>query len=375
MDDVAVLMFLANFKRQPWPPAVATFTSFECMSLAASPNRPEDGTSSRSMFAHSLTRVIKQKLFGISPVEVSTERRRFIIDCPQKQKRIEDIGTFFLKGYHVALASSPCEVIHESLANCTPEYRGFAYEGAAMALGLLDYLQPWGACQFGEFLSSANNSYPYLTHVGIGWALARLPWAMHRFCQTHLATPATTAAASSVDSLLGCLALDGYGFHQSYFNWETYVTAMKEPHFLSTDCLPIFRQGVGRSLCFVFGMNSERVADSIARFPSCRHADYWSGVGLAIAYAGGLSAADVGYLLRRASDAQAALAQGVAFAVKARQTAGFVPEHTHLVCEAVWGQPVAKVALLTDTTLADIPLTSKTAAYTLWRQRIQQAFA
>lgn len=321
-----------------------------------------------------LTLAVQRRLLKISLSEVSTERRRFVVECPNKRQRIEAVGAFFLKGYHAALASSHCDQLHDLLNDIPFEYQGFAYEGAAMGVGLLDQLQPWRSSQFAGFLSSDLNSYPYLTHVGLGWALARFPGGMHRFCQSLLAAQVITTEASSCCSLLVCLVLDGYGFHQSYFNWERYVVAMQEPRFLPSDCLPIFRQGVGRSLCFVYGMDGDRVAKAIARFPPSSQADLWSGVGLAMAYAGGLSAADVSHLLQLARGDTASVAQGVAFAAKARQRAGFVPEHTQSVCQAVWGESVEKLSRLTDDSLADLPLGSMTAAYGLWRERIKQAF-
>ena len=321
-----------------------------------------------------LALAVKRRLLKISLSEVSTERRRFIVDCPEKQQRIEAVGTFFLKGYHAALENSHCDQLHDLLGDVPLEYQGFAYEGAAMGVGLLDRLQPWRDSQFPGFISSEQNSYPYLTHVGLGWALARFPGGMHRFCQSLSAGQLFTTKASSSCSILVCLVLDGYGFHQSFFDWERYVVAMQEPRFLPHDCLPIFRQGVGRSLCFVYGMDADRVAKAIGRFPPSSQADLWSGVGLAMAYAGGLSAADVGHLLQTAGGDAAAVAQGVAFAAKARQRAGFIPEHTQLVCQTVWRQSVEDVSKLTDAKLAQLPLSTMTAAYALWRERIQLAF-
>ena len=345
------------------------------MSPAAAAVKPIHPKTSRNQSENLLALAVKRRLLRISPLEVSTERRRFIVDCPDKQQRIEAVGTAFLQGYHAAIESSHRDQLHDALGTVPFEYQGFAYEGAAMGVGLLDQVQPWRDPKFASFLSSEQNAYPYLTHVGMGWALARFPGGMHRFCQTLTAAEAITTEASSLHSPLACLVLDGYGFHQSFFDWERYVVAMHEPRFLPPDCLPIFRQGVGRSLCFVFGMDGARVAKAIAPFSPSSQADLWSGVGLAMAYAGGLSAADVSHLLRHAGGDAAALAQGVAFAAKARQRAGFIPEHTQLVCQAVWGQPVDTVARLTDATLAQLPLSSMTAAYALWRKRIQQAFS
>jgi len=279
-------------------------------------------------------------------------------------------------GYHAALECNDCRHIDAVLCNIAPEYQGFAYEGAAMGVCLLDRLQPWRSSQYAEFLSSGRNAFPYLTHVGKGWALARIPGGICRFCKTLMASDVITTDAASAKSVLSCLALDGYGFHQGYFLWESYVKARMEPRFIPAECLPVFRQGLGRSLCFVFGMDGDRIAKAISRFPRSSQPDLWSGVGLAMAYAGGFSAADVGQILQHAAvDGDgAALAQGVAFAVKARLRGGFLPEHTRVACEVVWRQPVETVAQFTDATLDELPLSSMLSTYAQWRARIQQIF-
>ena len=319
-------------------------------------------------------KALRRRLLGLSPMEVTIKRRRFQVSCPEKQKRIEEIGSFFLKGYHAALEYSHQDHLCNILSMEPPEYRGFAYEGAAMGVGLLDRLLPWRKAQYNVFLCSAGNAFPYLTHVGLGWALARIPAGIQHYCKSLTSPGFISPEASSGNSLLACLALDGYGFHQSYFAWETYVQAKVEPRFLPPEALPVFRQGVGRSLSFVLGMDSERIALAIGSFPSCQQAELWSGVGLALAYAGGLSAQEVRQLLSHAAENAAALAQGVAFAAKARQRAGYVPEHTRLVCELVWRQPVEHVAAITDATLNELPLTTMLSAYAHWRERIRQRF-
>jgi hypothetical protein len=317
---------------------------------------------------------LKRRLLGLSPIEVTAERRRFQVDRPEKQQRIEAIGSYFLKGYHAALECNHWDQLFDVLSTEPPDYRGFAYEGAAMGVALLDRLLPWRTGQYAEFLDSTRNAFPYLSHVGLGWALARIPGGMQRYCKTLIAPGSITTEAASGHSLLACLALDGYGFHQSFFAWEKYVKDKVEPRFLPSEALPVFRQGVGRSLSFVLGMNSDRIALAISRFPSSHQADVWSGVGLALAYAGGLSGQEVEQLLNHAADNHSALAQGVAFAAKARQRGGYVPEHTRVACELVWRQPVERVALITDETLHELPLTTMLSAYAYWQERIRQRF-
>lgn len=318
---------------------------------------------------------IARRLLRISPLEVTIERRRFCVDDPQQKQRIELIGNSFLRGYHLALDPASSPSLGQELAAIPGEVQGFAYEGAAMAIALLDRLLPWRPAQLPSFLACDTNVYPYLTHVGVGWALARLPGAMARFADTLATHQLTGHDPQAPLSLAACLALDGYGFHQAYFAWERFVQAMEQPAFLPAAALPVFRQGVGRSLVFVHGMSAVRIPACIARFPSTGQGDLWSGVGLAAAYAGGWTSQEMDTLLERAGAHRPALAQGVAFAAKARQRAQVVPPHTHQVCEQVWQRPVAQVAHLCDTTLDALPTMPLLAGYALWRQRLQDAFA
>lgn len=322
----------------------------------------------------SITREIKKQLFSISPAEVSTTRRKFQVNDPVKQERIETIGRTFLQGYHAAIEADQRHQLQTQLKELPIEYRGFAYEGAAMGIGLMDRLMPWKTAQFEHFLQDEWNHYPYLTHVGLGWSLARIPGGIQRFSKQLISAKRVETEAASMESLLACLVLDGYGFHQGYFAWQKYIQSMVEPNFLPAECQPVVTQGLGRSLCFVLGMNVERIAKTIQHFPRQRQADLWSGVGLATAYAGGLSAEEVARLQQQAAAHQPAFAQGVAFGAKARQRAQHIPEHTRVVTRVIWKQSVESVASLTDTTLADLPPASRLTTYAIWRQRIQDGY-
>jgi hypothetical protein len=296
------------------------------------------------------------------------------VDDPAKQERIEAIGASFLQGYHASIENNSLDSLQQQLESTPIDHRGFAYEGAAMGVGLTAALLPWRRSTFAEFLLSEWNHYPYLSHVGLGWALARIPGAMRRFTNNLIAARSFEIEAASPSSLLSCLVLDGYGFHQGFFAWEKHVQAMVEPRGLPPEGLPVFRQGVGRSLSFVLGMDATRIANAIHRFPQSRQSDLWSGVGLATAYAGGFEEEDVQQIKRLAAQALPAFAQGIAFAAQARQRAQHVPEHTHQVCQLVWGRSVESVAQLTATTLAQLPPSSPLVAYRAWRERLQHAF-
>lgn len=92
------------------------------------------------------------------------------------QARRENIGATFVAGYHSALDARDLERLARDLEKVSPELSGFAYEGAAMALALLDSLDPFGGRRFENFLQREGDAHAYMMHVGAGWIVGRLPW-------------------------------------------------------------------------------------------------------------------------------------------------------------------------------------------------------
>ena len=91
------------------------------------------------------------------------------------QTRLEQIGAAFLDGYNVALEHDTQAELASALNAVELELRGFAFEGAAMGLALLDSLTPWRRTRISEFLGGAGDAHAYMVHVGVGWVWARLP--------------------------------------------------------------------------------------------------------------------------------------------------------------------------------------------------------
>jgi len=307
---------------------------------------------------------LRRRLFGIPERATRFDRRGFTGGTPASRARIAQIGATFAAGYHAALLDTDAERLEARLAAIAREQRGFAYEGAAMALVLLDLLLPrlraGPGPRFAAFLAGPGEPHAYMLHVGAGWALARLPWPVE-------------ANLGRFDPLLGALALDGYGFHQGYFHWRRFVAGQEVPR-LSANARRPFDQGLGRSLWFVQGAEPVRIAETITAFDAGRREDLWSGVGLAAAYAGGVEAAELARLRESAAADWRALAQGAAFAAKARERAGNPAAHTELACRILCGCAAASAAAVTDQVLAALP-SGPEPAYARWRQGIARSFA
>ncbi len=301
---------------------------------------------------------LRRSLFGISLEETTFAKRGFYRGDERAQEKLELIGRIFVQGYHAALEDHRFEVLVPRLQMIEAEFRGFAFEGAAMGLALLDYFSLWKR-RLEAFLQGPGANHIYMLHVGAGWTLGRLPRS-------------STRLREQFDPLLGWLVLDGYGFHEGYFSWRHFIQDQKPPH-LSGYALRAFDQGLGRSLWFVKGADASQIIATIDAFPSSRQSDLWSGVGLACAYAGGGGREVMQALYEAAGKYRSHLAQGAAFATKARQRAGNPVAHTELACEIFSGHSCDEAVRITDESLHDLPQSER--AYEMWRLRIRTRLA
>jgi enediyne biosynthesis protein E3 len=304
---------------------------------------------------------LRRHVLGISPQEATFARRGFRGGDRPARERLERVGATFLDGYHAALEMDEAR-LGAHLNEVEAEWRGFAFEGAAMGLTLIDFLTPWRSNRLQSFIRGPGESHLYMVYIGAGWAMARLPVSPARFL-------------NRLDPLLRWLAMDGYGFHEGYFGGPDYFAAQSRPSGLTGYAARVFDAGLGRSLWFVEGADVRAVAAVIAAFSEARQADLWSGIGLACAYAGGEEQPGIETLCRRAGRFRPQLAQGASFAAKARQRAGNPAAHTELACRVICEMSAEAAAKVTDVTLQAMAIENPVGDYEGWRQRIQASFA
>lgn len=304
----------------------------------------------------------RKRFLGLSPAEASFAKRGFSAREDNARQRLEQIGITFLSGYHAALEENALASLAHRLTTVEPDLRGFAFEGAAMGLALLDCFTPWRKDRWRTFTERMAQSHVYMMHVGRGWTLARLRRSV-------------TPSLAQLDPLLGWLIVDGYGFHEGYFNWPRYIERRDVPTRLQGYERRVFDQGLGRSIWFVKGADVAAVANAVNAFPFARRDDLWSGVGLACAYAGGCGRAAIESLQAAAVRHLPALAQGVAFAAKTRKRAANLNLHTEAACRVICGHSAEESAGITDAALADLHEADGLPAYEVWRRRIQNKLA
>jgi hypothetical protein len=313
-------------------------------------------------------RVIRRKIMTPARSATRMDVRGFHVKSSEARTLLETVGGTFLDGFGLAAeARTPAEA-EAPLAAVPARFRGFAYEGAAMAFAVRDGLRPGGR-NVERLLTGAGAAHVYMTYVGVGWAMARLP----RIRWSALHAP---------DPLLRWLVLDGYGFHQAYFRTERYVhdryedTALPWRDVTARDYASrATDQGIGRALWFVGGTDVDVVTGLVERCPRRRWADLYSGIGLAVTYAGGADEAELAALWEHAEEFRPQLAQGAAFAAAARAKADLVCPHNEAATRIFCGRSVAQARAVTDEAMVDLPADGQVPAYEVWRQRISAAFA
>ena len=301
---------------------------------------------------------LKLRAFAVDDEEASMERRGIEPVDERARAQLETIARTFLTGFREAMATSDQRLLAARLDRTEAEFRGFAHEGAAMGLTVLDAVLPTRR-RLRAFLRGPGFPYAWMAPIGFGWARAQ----MHRRPRRPLPL---------VDPLLDWFAIDGAGFHDGYFHPRRFVEERRLPRGLAGTAARVYDQGIGRSLWFVRGADVERIGATIASFPASRRPGLWSGAASAATYAGGVDAAALAALREGCGGYRADVAQGAAFAVKARLAGGNPVPHTALAAEVLCGMPAATAAHCTDIALEGISVAGHASPYDAWRERVKE---
>jgi enediyne biosynthesis protein E3 len=301
-----------------------------------------------------------RKALCLRPTEADFSTRGFHCAVGARSAHLEKIGHSFIAGHNTAWNVQSVPELRKSIDDFDLELRGFAVEGAAMASGIRSSMQ-FSSGGIKSVIEAFRRDFDYLTHVGVGWAIARTPWNANKLQKV-------------LDPIHKWLAYDGLGFHDAYFHHDLVLSGWRRR--LSDYAQRAYNQGVGRALWFISGGEPLRAAELILIYPSKRRSDLWSGLGLALAYAGPLvEQEELHNLIEKAGECSPQFAQGIAFGCEARVKANFVPLYTDLVVRTVWGDSPSAIAGLVGDVRRELPRRDTTSPrYELWRHKISEAF-
>jgi hypothetical protein len=319
---------------------------------------PEANMAPRAAGMNFLTLRLRGVL-NLSQAEALFERRGFPQSNRSTQLALEAIGRIFIGGYNAALTASDVSCVLRWVGSIPAAERGFAAEGAAMGAAVVDAL-PFSRPMLPACIAAFKSEFSYLAHVGAGWALARVPWRRNQIL-------------SALDPVHRWLAIDGLGFHDTYFYHRRILTGWRREH--SGYAAHAYDQGVGRALWFVSCGSVIDATRLISKLAGTRQDDLWSGLGLAMAYAGPVDNDDVVRALKSADENAASFAQGVAFACEARALARHVPSHTEMAVRSVWNSNVGEVIRLVREARDRLPKAeTDPPRYQAWRLGVARDF-
>jgi hypothetical protein len=315
---------------------------------------------------------LRRLIMTPSLAKVSFAGRGFAVGPSAAAERLEAIPQAVVCGFEWGIDARDQWEVERRLTMVEPELRGFAYEGVTMAFTILDAMGPGRGHRTRDLLIGPGQPHIFLAYIGIGFAMARLPRLLWKKVIPDL-------EGSAYYPTMSWLAVDGFGFDRAYFDTASWVERQHVPRPYPWEGSPDYflravDQGIGRALWFIHGAQVPDIATTVGRFASHRHADLWSGVGLAAAFAGACTPEGLSGLRRASGEHQADLAQGAVFAVKARAFSGVIPPHCEVAARALAGISVDAAVALADDSAVEPGNHAAVPAYELWRRRVRTHF-
>ncbi len=279
---------------------------------------------------------VKGALFRLSRRRIEVLGKGFQLAEPEVQARLEEVMKVFVLGHDLAARSASLEATAAQLEESFDSHHvGFAFEGAGMHLGMLDLLFPRRQSRLKRFVEGPGSRHDYITCVGAGFAVARLPFQRRSLAllKRHL------------HPLIGWCVADGIGFHEGFFHGHRFIDGgAPPPGTLVGQERQLFDAGLGRSLWWNTGATPAAIDRTIATFPSFRQGEMWCGIGTACAYAGGPTIEVVDELLERSRRHRTDFLSGIPLAARMRQKGGNPSAATERVCQRLLGRSCEETA-------------------------------
>lgn len=276
-------------------------------------------------------------------------------------QRIEKIKSIFLDTQLFYAKQDNIDALITYLENIEPVYRSIAYESASMAIALKGFennldLNAW--LFYAKVPALAHEAQVY---IGLGWAIAKLNIPF-------------LSVVEKIETRFYHRVADGCGYYDGSFRQRQTVMSQQLPVYLTEAALPIYDQGVGRSLWYTNNADIDKIRIKVAGFPASRHSDLWRGVGIAVAYVGGCDDGTLKTLLQYAATNSIQLTCGAALASRSRMEANTMTADTDH-CSRLWFELTAGEVNMFSLDPLDPATLQNEAVYFNWITQIEEGLA
>lgn len=234
----------------------------------------------------------------------------------------EKIQIVFLDAQLFYATHDNMHALIEYLEKTEPEFRSIAYESVSMAIAIKNFEAGTFPAGWLDFANGKALLHTAQVYVGLGWAISKLNLP---FLET----------VKGLHTNLYFRIADGCGYYDGSFRRRPTVLSQQLPAYLPDAAMPIYDQGVGRSIWYTAKTDINKIHSVIETFAANRQADLWRGIGIAVAYVGGCSEEDLKTLLEYSGKNGSQLACGAALAARSRMQANTMTADTDR-CSRLW---------------------------------------
>jgi len=237
-------------------------------------------------------------------------------------RRMETIRHLFIDTKSFCELNYDLNAIKNYLENIPPLFRSIAYESASMSIAVKSFEANNSLENWHPFSDGIAKNHRAQVYIGLGWAIAK---------QNLL----FGAIVSKFDNALQCYVADGCGYYDGSFRQRQTILSQQLPVYLAVTLLPLYDQGVGRSLWYTYNADVDRIKNKVETFSAGRQPLLWKGIGIAVAYMGGCDDKLLKDIFESAGGCTVQLAEGAALAVKSRAEANATTNDTEH-CARLW---------------------------------------
>jgi hypothetical protein len=242
------------------------------------------------------------------------------------------IQEIFIDFKQKGLEVDSLDVLGTELNASDSEFRSIAYEAASMGIALKNLQQNNSLKKWLEFYQKLGQKHDAQVHVGLGWAFAELNLDVSTYLKT-------------LEPLMKYRVLDGFSYYEGKFKRRKSVRNQETPANLDTTSLRAYNQGLGRSFWYLAQGEIDKLTRLLNIFPEERQFDMWRGVGVAVAYVGGLKESTLDELVASADQFIRPFKCGIAIAAHTRNKANAKSEDTNMICQNVLRKSVDEIAV------------------------------
>ena len=248
----------------------------------------------------------------------------------QVKEKMELIQTTFQEAKRIAVKESDLENLNKALQNFPNEFISVAYEGASMGVAIKSIEDTNSLKKWSDFYHYYGMKHSSQIHVGLGWAFSELDLVFSDF-------------ELIIEPLLQYRVIDGYGYYEGVFKKRKSIRMQESPQHFNQLNLKAYNQGLGRSLWYTAQGKVAKLIQLISRFPENRRHDLWRGIGIAVAYVGGIEISVLQKLVNESNRYLSSFKCGVSLLVQSRHKAETIVNDTNIICDFLFGLSCATI--------------------------------